>query len=1187
MSSILSREEALFAAAIAQPTAQRGAYLVQVCGDDTALRERLATLISAHEKNESLLDCPVAPRLARFAEEKTGELIGRYKLLQKIGEGGCGVVWMAEQEEPVRRRVALKVIKLGMDTKAVVARFDAERQALALMDHPNIAKVYDAGSTATGRPFFVMELVRGIPITKYCDENQLTPKERLELFIKLCQAVQHAHQKGIIHRDLKPSNILVTLNDGAPTPKIIDFGIAKATQGRLTDATIVTTFDQFIGTPVYMSPEQAEMSSLDIDTRTDIYSLGILLYELLTGRPPFDPKAFARAGVEEIRHHIHDDELPRPSTRWRTLAEAERSTLARQRRTAPGQLSVILRGDLDWIVMRCIEKDRTRRYDTANGIVADIQRYMRHEPVVARPPSTTYLLKKLVRRHRVGVAAGVSIVGALLMGAIVSTLLAFRATRAEQEQIALRLTAQKAQAKEGVLRRSEAELRRQAEAQVQLAGRHIYAANMIFAQQALKVGNVERARELLERYRPSSGQFDLRGWEWRYVWQESRADIGDVLDVCPNVVLSLASSNDGTWLAAGSYWWTGETGGRVRVWNLRRRESFRMTIGDSSTRVVFSPSAPLLAISGCTRRVDASGPGMRAIERSWIELWNVTTRRMERRLELPPEPCFGLAFSHDGNVLVAATFGDSLDSPPRPTVMRWRVRDGHELGSFQAPPTLAMWDPADQFAISSDLASAAYPTESGNAFRVIDLNTGEVRWHGTPGTPVALAFSHDASLLASGSGWAGSTITLWDVDSGAEVGRFDAGEPFVSRLAFRPHDNVLVGSTGRTIRLWDVPGRRLLRTLGNHRSRIFELELLQDGAQLASVDLGGEVRLWRTDAPPPPRVQSAAIGKVEGWCFARDGGSVFTCSVDGSLAEWAIPGFQAKRKIAFEAPRSFRDLAGRTRLYGAVFAPDRPLIAIGSRDGFVWVFDFEQRSLLTEITIGSTIQWPAAFLAGGNRLLIFDGSRSPPVYHEWDLTGGREAATWTCPERHRPSALALTPDERRALVLAQRGGLGFIRDIGTGTSTPVRRAVAGSSPAFSADGRLFASIAQFDAKLFNVPSFEELGTLFRSDSALFSVAFSPDGSRLATGSRDGTAVWLWDVESQQPLLVLSDSSKNNFITTAFSPDGTVIGSSDHTGRLVLWRPPSWAEIEAAEKAAARPRGDEGARLTPTDGLPAR
>jgi serine/threonine protein kinase/tetratricopeptide (TPR) repeat protein len=419
MNTRTSREEQVFADALARPEHERVAFVDGASNGDAALRDRILALLKAHTGTNSLLNSgPVT--VSVLDEEKPGEHIARYKLLQKIGEGGCGVVWMAEQEEPVRRRVALKVIKLGMDTKAVVARFEAERQALAMMDHPNIAKVHDAGATDTGRPFFVMELVRGIPITKYCDENQLTPIARLELFIKVCQAIQHAHQKGVIHRDIKPSNILVTVNDGQPTPKVIDFGIAKATQGKLTDATIFTAFEQFIGTPIYMSPEQAEMSSLDIDTRSDIYSLGVLLYELLTGRPPFDPKKFAEAGIEGIRQQIREVEPPRPSARLSTLDDDERTTIAKLRNTASAELSLILRGDLDWIVMRCIEKDRTRRYDTANGLAADIQRYLRNEPVIARPPSTAYLLQKLVRRHRMGFTAGFLVAASLVVGTIVS-----------------------------------------------------------------------------------------------------------------------------------------------------------------------------------------------------------------------------------------------------------------------------------------------------------------------------------------------------------------------------------------------------------------------------------------------------------------------------------------------------------------------------------------------------------------------------------------------------------------------------------------------------------------------------------------------------------------------------------------------------------------------------------------------
>src|SRR5437899_560374 len=330
---------------------------------------------------------PQTMHLAIPVEEKLGTRIGRYKLLEKVGEGGFGVVYVAEQREPVKRKVALKIIKLGMDTRQVVARFEAERQALALMDHPNIAKVLDGGATETGRPYFVMELVRGIKLTDYCDQNHLATSDRLDLFIKVCQAIQHAHQKGIIHRDIKPSNLLVTLHDGVPVPKVIDFGIAKATQGELTEKTLHTQLNQFIGTPAYMSPEQAEMSGLDIDTRSDIYSLDVLLYELLTGKTPFDQKKLLEAGLEGMRQIIRDQEPVRPSTRVSSLQGEERTTTAKRRGADAPRLIHLLRGDLDWIVMKCLEKDRTRRYETANGLAMDIQRYLENEPVIARPPS--------------------------------------------------------------------------------------------------------------------------------------------------------------------------------------------------------------------------------------------------------------------------------------------------------------------------------------------------------------------------------------------------------------------------------------------------------------------------------------------------------------------------------------------------------------------------------------------------------------------------------------------------------------------------------------------------------------------------------------------------------------------------------------------------------------------------------
>jgi serine/threonine protein kinase len=389
---------------------------------------------------DDLPDQPVSPGAGGVAEcgfpsiaERLGARIGRYKLLEQIGEGGFGVVWMAEQEEPLRRRVALKIIKPGMDTREVVARFEAERQALAMMEHPNIASVFDGGATDSGRPYFVMELVKGVPITTYCDTNQLTTRERLELFMEVCQAVQHAHQKGVIHRDLKPSNILVTVKDDRAVPKVIDFGVAKATQAQLTEKTLFTRLNQWLGTPEYMSPEQAGLGSLDVDTRSDIYSLGVLLYELLTGRPPFDTQKLLAAGYDAVMRTIREAEPPKPSTRLGTLAAEELTAVAANRGSEPAKLNRLLRGDLDWIVMKALEKDRRRRYDTANGLAADIQRHLGDEPVEAGAPSTLYRLHKLVRRHKVAIVATTAVISALIAAAAVSTWQAVAAIKARDQ----------------------------------------------------------------------------------------------------------------------------------------------------------------------------------------------------------------------------------------------------------------------------------------------------------------------------------------------------------------------------------------------------------------------------------------------------------------------------------------------------------------------------------------------------------------------------------------------------------------------------------------------------------------------------------------------------------------------------------------------------------------------------------
>ncbi|HEY4417243.1 MAG TPA: serine/threonine-protein kinase [Verrucomicrobiae bacterium] len=414
----------VFTAAVQLPDDARSVYLQQACGGDHALRQRVEALLNAHSVAPEFLEQRPPGAGTRFtgAGERAGDWVGRYKLLQQIGEGGCGVVFMAEQAEPVHRKVALKLVKPGMDTKTVITRFEAERQALAMMDHPNIAGVLDAGVTANGRPYFVMELIRGIKITDYCDQASATIEERLELFIQICDAVQHAHHKGIIHRDLKPSNLLVAgLPDGRPLPKVIDFGIAKATNGqRLADKTLFTEFELLIGTPAYMSPEQAALASVDVDTRSDIYSLGVLLYELLTGTTPFDTRELLESGIDEVRRVVCHVEPARPSTRVSALAADKLTSMSTSRQVTPPKLIRQLRGDLDWIVMKAMEKDRARRYSTANALAMDVRRYLEGEAIIARPPSTLYKLQRTVRRHKLAFAGLVAML-VLLVACLIVT----------------------------------------------------------------------------------------------------------------------------------------------------------------------------------------------------------------------------------------------------------------------------------------------------------------------------------------------------------------------------------------------------------------------------------------------------------------------------------------------------------------------------------------------------------------------------------------------------------------------------------------------------------------------------------------------------------------------------------------------------------------------------------------------
>jgi serine/threonine protein kinase len=581
-------DRSLFLAALdIEDPAARLAYLEKACAGDAALRQRVDALLAASNRSGSFMNGPVLGDITSDYEPMTegpGTRVGQYKLLQQIGEGGMGTVFMAEQEEPVRRKVALKIIKPGMDSKQVVARFEAERQALSMMDHPNIAKVLDAGTTATGRPFFVMELVHGVPITEFCDVNKLSPRERLNLFIPVCQAIQHAHIKGIIHRDIKPSNVMVTMYDDKPVPKVIDFGVAKAIEQRLTEKSLFTQYGALVGTFEYMSPEQAEMNAFGVDTRSDVYSLGVLLYELLTGTTPLEKQRLRTAALGEVVRLIKEEEAPRPSLRISESGTLEK--VAAARKTEPGKLSSLVRGELDWIVMRCLEKDRTRRYDTAVGLAKDVERYLKDEPVEACPPTLGYRLKKTYRKNKTAVRVGSAFVCLALGAALMGMYLAVQARRAEQLAMQEQAIAEEAR-QDALAAQSQAIQRGQALEQKNeqllqtndLQRRTRYAAEMNLLQAAYDAKDTAAVMRLLKAQVPANGEADLRGPEWHFWHRKFHSHETEFRVPCSKMVVGnwsrgsfhgLGLSPDGGTAVLAQ---CGNAGGvTIQVWDAVRQE---------------------------------------------------------------------------------------------------------------------------------------------------------------------------------------------------------------------------------------------------------------------------------------------------------------------------------------------------------------------------------------------------------------------------------------------------------------------------------------------------------------------------------------------------------------------------------------------------------------------------------------